>query len=58
MILCGILYALMALVPCQATFYLGGIGYGLSLGFSYPVLTVLTVQGRRRAFGAPPPAPC
>lgn len=45
MILCGILYALMALVPCQATFYLGGIGYGLSLGFSYPVLTVLTVQG-------------
>ena len=45
MILCGILYALMALAPCQATFYLGGIGYGLSLGFSYPVLTVLTVQG-------------
>ena len=45
MIVCGILYALMALVPCQATFYLGGIGYGLSLGFSYPVLTVLTVQG-------------
>ena len=45
MVVCGILYALMALVPCQATFYLGGVGYGLSLGFSYPVLTVLTVQG-------------
>lgn len=51
MVLCGACYVLMGVVPCQATYFLGGIGYGASMGFSYPVLTVMAVQGvpeRRR----------
>lgn len=41
----GILTALIALVPCPATYYLGGIGFGMSQGFSFPVLTILAVDG-------------
>lgn len=51
MILCGICYISIGTVPCQATYFLGGIGYGASMGISYPVLSVMTVQGvpeRRR----------
>ena len=51
MILCGVCYVLMGAAPCQATYFLGGVGYGASMGFSYPVLTVMAVNGvpeRRR----------
>lgn len=44
LILCGILYALMALVPCQATFYCGAVSFGMCQGFSFPILTVLSVR--------------
>lgn len=45
MAISGMLIALIALVPCEATYCLGGIGFGMSQGFSFPVLTVLTVEG-------------
>ena len=44
MVLSGALIALIALVPCQATFYLGGIGFGMAQGFSFPILTLLAVN--------------
>lgn len=43
MVVSGILTALIAVVPCPLTYYLGGIGFGMAQGFSFPVLTVLTV---------------
>ena len=45
MVLCGACYILMGAVHCQATYFLGAVGYGASLGFAYTVLTVLSVQG-------------
>lgn len=44
MVLSGALIALIALVPCQATFYLGGVGFGMAQGFSFPILTLLAVN--------------
>ena len=44
MVLSGALIALIALVPCQATFYLGGVGFGMAQGFSFPILTLLAVD--------------
>lgn len=40
----GLLVALIALLPSQATFYLGGIGFGMAQGFSFPILTLLAVD--------------
>lgn len=44
MVLSGALIALIALVPSQATFYLGGVGFGMAQGFSFPILTLLAVD--------------
>ena len=44
MVLSGALIALIALAPSQATFYLGGVGFGMAQGFSFPILTLLAVD--------------
>lgn len=44
MALGGILIALIALVPSQITYILGGIGFGIAEGFSFPLLTILAVD--------------
>lgn len=44
MVLSGALIALIALVPSQETFYLGGVGFGMAQGFSFPILTLLAVD--------------
>lgn len=44
MALGGILIALIALVPSQFTYFLGGVGFGIAEGFSFPLLTILAVD--------------
>ncbi|WP_343250701.1 MFS transporter [Diplocloster hominis] len=40
----GILTILITWIPCPFTYYLGGIGFGMTQGFSFPVLTILTMS--------------
>ena len=58
MVLSGALIALIALVPCQATFYLGGVGFGMAQGFSFPILTLLAVDNVPKITAVPPTVPC
>ena len=44
MMLSGTLIALIALIPGQVTFWLGGVGFGMAQGFSFPILTLLAVD--------------
>lgn len=45
MALSGALIAVIVLFPSPAAYYLGGVGFGMAQGFSFPILTALAVEG-------------